>query len=137
MITSPLRQDDVLDFCACNLTPITVNTNSDVAITKPRQENLISKAKQNAAHHYDLNLDLFKLFLDKDLQYSCAYFANSQDNLEKAQENKKKLITAKLLLEPGMRVLDIGSGWGGLALHLAKEADVDVSDSLSRTTEGR
>jgi len=91
-----------------------------------RRKNRVGEAQANVAHHYDLNGALYEFFLDRDRQYSCAYFAHPGDSLETAQENKKRRIAAKLLLEPGMRVLDIGSGWGGLALHLAKTAQVEV-----------
>jgi cyclopropane-fatty-acyl-phospholipid synthase len=89
--------------------------------------NPIGKAQKNVAHHYDLSSTLYDLFLDKDRQYSCAYFTSDNDNLETAQANKKLHLAAKLLLEPGQKVLDIGSGWGGLALYLAKLAGVDVT----------
>jgi len=92
-----------------------------------RQYNPIRRARKNAAHHYDLSSDLFRLFLDDDLQYSCAYFLSDNDTLEQAQENKKRHIVAKLLLEPGQKILDIGSGWGGLAFYLAACADVEVT----------
>ncbi|MFL5242640.1 MAG: class I SAM-dependent methyltransferase [Gemmataceae bacterium] len=92
-----------------------------------QQYNPVSKAQKNVAHHYDLSRRLYELFLDADLQYSCGYFANADDTLEQAQENKKRLIAAKLRLEPGMKVLDIGSGWGGLGLFLADAAGVDVT----------
>jgi cyclopropane-fatty-acyl-phospholipid synthase len=78
------------------------------------------------AFHYDLNRELFELFLDRDLQYSCAYFTCKDQSLEDAQANKKKRVAAKLLLKPGMRVLDIGSGFGGLALYLARTWNVEV-----------
>ena len=78
-------------------------------------------------HHYDLSEDLYRLFLDKDMQYSCAYFKSLEDDLETAQENKKFHLAAKLCLKPGQRILDIGSGWGGLAITLAREAGVDVT----------
>lgn len=91
-----------------------------------QQHNPVGKAQQNVAHHYDLSRELYELFLDDDLQYSCAYFLSPDDTLEKAQENKKRHISAKLLLEPGQRVLDIGCGWGGLAIDLARRADVEV-----------
>src|SRR5581483_3931767 len=81
--------------------------------------NPIGKAQRNVAHHYDLSGALYDLFLDKDRQYSCAYFASDNDNLETAQANKKLHLASKLLLQPGQKVLDIGSGWGGLALYLA------------------
>ena len=90
------------------------------------QNNVVGKAKANVAFHYDLNRALFELFLDRDLQYSCAYFSNDGGILEQAQLNKKKRVAAKLLLEPGMRVLDIGSGFGGSALHLARVHRVEV-----------
>jgi cyclopropane-fatty-acyl-phospholipid synthase len=89
--------------------------------------NPIGRAQQNVAHHYDLSGALYDLFLDKDRQYSCAYFMTDNDSLEVAQHNKKLHLAAKLLLEPGQRVLDIGSGWGGLGLYLAKLAGVDVT----------
>jgi cyclopropane-fatty-acyl-phospholipid synthase len=92
-----------------------------------QQYNPVGRAQQNVAHHYDLSDKLYELFLDADRQYSCAYFLNPGDSLETAQHNKKRHIAAKLLLEPGQRVLDIGSGWGGLAIELARSADVDVT----------
>jgi len=92
-----------------------------------QQHNPVGRAQKNVAHHYDLSDDLFELFLDPDRQYSCAYFATPNDTLEQAQAAKKRHIASKLLLEPGQKVLDIGSGWGGLGLYLAKTADVDVT----------
>jgi cyclopropane-fatty-acyl-phospholipid synthase len=90
--------------------------------------NPIGRAKRNAAHHYDLSGRLYDLFLDEDRQYSCAYFTSDNESLEVAQNNKKRHIAAKLRLAPGMKVLDIGSGWGGLALYLARaEKDVEVT----------
>jgi cyclopropane-fatty-acyl-phospholipid synthase len=94
---------------------------------KALQRNGCEKAKRNVAHHYDLSGQLYDLFLDSDKQYSCAFFERPSDTLEIAQLNKKRRLAAKLLLRPGQRVLDIGSGWGGLALHLARDADVDVT----------
>ncbi len=85
-----------------------------------QQRNPVGRARQNVAHHYDLSGQLYDLFLDADRQYSCAYFATADDSLEQAQENKKRHLAAKLLIEPGVRVLDIGSGWGGLAIYLAQ-----------------
>jgi cyclopropane-fatty-acyl-phospholipid synthase len=84
------------------------------------------RARRNVAHHYDLKDDLYELFLDEDKQYSCAYFTDPANSLEQAQADKKAHIAAKLALEPGMRVLDIGCGWGGMALYLHKVAGVDV-----------
>ena len=91
------------------------------------QFNPTERARRNVAHHYDLSDALYDLFLDADRQYSCAYFRKPEDGLEVAQENKKALIAAKLLLEPDQRVLDIGCGWGGLGLHLALEHDARVT----------
>ena len=91
-----------------------------------QQYNPIGKAQKNVAHHYDLSDKLYALFLDSDRQYSCAYFLSPDDSLEQAQTNKKRHIAAKLLLQPGQRVLDIGSGWGGLGLYLAEFAGADV-----------
>ncbi len=89
--------------------------------------NPVGRAKRNVAHHYDIDGSLYDIFLDPDRQYSCAYFEDDDMPLEAAQEAKKRHIAAKLDLRDGMRVLDIGSGWGGLALYLAKTAHVDVT----------
>jgi cyclopropane-fatty-acyl-phospholipid synthase len=91
------------------------------------QYNPVRRARQNVAHHYDLSRELYELFLDSDRQYSCAYFADPGDDLETAQKNKKYQIAKKLLLEDHQRILDIGCGWGGLALSLANRADIDVT----------
>jgi cyclopropane-fatty-acyl-phospholipid synthase len=84
------------------------------------------QARRNVAHHYDLSNRLFALFLDADLQYSCGYFPDAAMTLDAAQTAKKAHIAAKLDLRPGQRVLDIGCGWGGLALYLHEVAGVDV-----------
>ncbi len=102
--------------------------NEFMQICRPLQQfNPMRRARRNVAHHYDLSDRLYELFLDSDRQYSCAYFRSDNETLEVAQENKKRHIAAKLLLEPGQRVLDIGCGWGGMALHLAEAADVEVT----------
>ena len=85
------------------------------------QFNPVGKAQRNVAHHYDLSGELYELFLDEDRQYSCAYFRRPNDTLDQAQRNKKHHIAGKLLIEPGMKVLDIGCGWGGMALTLAQD----------------
>jgi cyclopropane-fatty-acyl-phospholipid synthase len=93
-----------------------------------QQANPVGRAKRNVAHHYDLSGRLYSLFLDRDRQYSCAYFPRGDETLEEAQIAKKRHIAAKLVLtRPGLRVLDIGSGWGGLALTLAREFGADVT----------
>ena len=84
------------------------------------QYNPIRRAKRNVAHHYDLSDDFYKLFLDSNRQYSCAYFEHPNQDLETAQIRKMQHIASKLLLKPGQSVLDIGCGWGGLAMHLAR-----------------
>jgi cyclopropane-fatty-acyl-phospholipid synthase len=88
--------------------------------------NARKRARANVAHHYDLSGALYQLFLDTDRQYSCAYFRTGDETLEQAQAAKRRHLAAKLLLRPGDEILDIGSGWGGLALELASEADVRV-----------
>ncbi|MGD9980963.1 MAG: class I SAM-dependent methyltransferase [Hyphomonadaceae bacterium] len=91
-----------------------------------RPRNKRDAARRNVAHHYDLSAGLFRLFLDADRQYSCAYFREPGLDLEAAQRAKKGHLAAKLAIRPGDRVLDIGSGWGGLALTLAEEHGADV-----------
>ena len=85
-----------------------------------------TRSRRNVAHHYDLRDELYELFLDDDKQYSCAYFTDPDSRLDQAQLDKKAHIAAKLALEPGQRVLDIGCGWGGMALYLHRVAGVDV-----------
>ncbi|WP_322867415.1 cyclopropane-fatty-acyl-phospholipid synthase family protein [Bradyrhizobium ottawaense] len=92
-----------------------------------KQFNPRSRSRHNVAHHYDLDARLYSLFLDADKQYSCAYFETQDATLDDAQIAKKRHIAAKLLVRPGQRVLDIGSGWGGLGLYLAEIAAADVT----------
>jgi cyclopropane-fatty-acyl-phospholipid synthase len=93
-----------------------------------KQYNPIGKARKNVAHHYDLSGQLYDLFLDADRQYSCAYFRHGDESLEQAQADKKKHLAAKLLFDrPGLRLLDVGSGWGGLGLYLAQAGDCEVT----------
>ncbi|MEM7525142.1 MAG: cyclopropane-fatty-acyl-phospholipid synthase family protein [Pseudomonadota bacterium] len=94
---------------------------------KLRRHVFSETAKRNVAHHYDLDERLFRLFLDADLQYSCAYYETGDETLEEAQRKKKRHIAAKMLLKPGQRVLDIGCGWGGMGLYLAQTAGADVT----------
>ena len=91
------------------------------------QRNSKDRSHRNVAHHYDLDARLYALFLDSDWQYSCAYFENAGQSLDDAQLAKKRHIAAKLLLAPGQHVLDIGSGWGGLALYMARHCGVKVT----------
>lgn len=99
-----------------------------------QQYNPMGRAQANVAHHYDLSGELYEIFLDADRQYSCAYFDSPDSTLEDAQAAKKRHIAAKLALRPGMRVLDIGSGWGGMALYLARTAGVHVT-GITLSTE--
>ena len=89
--------------------------------------NSLQRSRQNVAHHYDISNELYSLFLDDDLNYSCAYFRKPDDSLETAQRNKLRHIAAKLALKPGQRVLDIGCGWGSMAMYLCEAAGVDVT----------
>ena len=102
-----------------------------------RQYNPLPRARRNVAHHYDLSDTLYELFLDADRQYSCAYFADPDQTIEQAQAAKKRHIASKLLLSPGQKVLDIGCGWGGLALYLAKECGVSVTGITLSTEQQR
>ncbi len=105
-------------------------------LMRPLQQfNPMSRARRNVAHHYDLNGELYSLFLDADWQYSCAYFPVGNETLEAAQAAKKRHIAAKLLLDrPDLEVLDIGCGWGGLALTLARDYGAKVT-GITLSTE--
>ncbi len=97
------------------------------ALKRVDQYNPVGKAKSNVAHHYDLSGSLYDLFLDRDRQYSCAYFESDDGSLEDAQLAKKRHLAAKLDIKPGMKVLDIGSGWGGLGLYIAEICGAEVT----------
>ena len=123
---------DLLELCGRNLAHRGAWRHSrfvGVFLTIARylqQYNSRRAARRNVAHHYNLAEPLFRAFLDIDLQYSCGYFWDRSISLDDAQSAKKRHILSKLLLEPEQRVLDIGSGWGGLAVSIAKTAAVHV-----------
>jgi cyclopropane-fatty-acyl-phospholipid synthase len=97
------------------------------------ERNSPAEARRHIAHHYDLDYDFYRLWLDAEMHYSCAFFTSPDMTLEQAQEEKARRIAAKLALEPGQTVLDIGCGWGAMALHLARRHNVRVVGlSLSR-----
>jgi len=134
--TLTVEDGDVYDFLALYLMNLGTGQGhwlQDLLLSLRRhakrftQHNPASKARTNVAHHYDLSGTLYDLFLDRDRQYSCAYFADPGDSLDTAQQNKKRHIAAKLLLAPDARVLDIGSGWGGLALYLSEVSGAQVT----------
>jgi cyclopropane-fatty-acyl-phospholipid synthase len=103
-------------------------------IRHAKQFNPRSRSRNNVAHHYDLDGRLYALFLDADRQYSCAYFETPDTNLDDAQLAKERHLAAKLLIRRGDRVLDIGSGWGGLGLYLAEMTGADVT-GITLSTE--
>jgi len=108
----------ILERIAEGLSPLT---------QKVQQFNPVGLAQKHVAPHYDLSDKLYELFLDKDMHYTCAYYTDRSNSLEQAQQDKIRHVAAKLRLQPGMKVLDAGCGWGGLAMYLAKIADVDVT----------
>jgi cyclopropane-fatty-acyl-phospholipid synthase len=124
---------DLIDLFAVNLEAMPAGLtarllNGSVTLFRRiHQYNPLPRARQNVAHHYDLSDQLYELFLDRDRQYSCGYFRDGSEDLDTAQFDKKRHIAAKLLVRPGQRVLDIGSGWGGLALYLAGECGAQVT----------
>lgn len=124
---------DLIALLGCNLgsgsTPgiARAYSRARMALRPLHQRNTARRAKRNVAHHYNLHGRLYRLFLDLDMQYSCAYFEYPGQRLVEAQLAKKRHIAAKLLIEPGHRVLDIGSGWGGLALYLAERGGAQVT----------
>jgi cyclopropane-fatty-acyl-phospholipid synthase len=97
------------------------------SVKRLQQANPVGQAQKNVAHHYDLGNEFYSLFLDERMFYSCAYFRTENETLEQAQISKCRLIASKLSLKPGQKILDIGCGWGGLAMYLATVADVDVT----------
>ena len=134
---------DLLDLLGRNMTAVDSTAMMRWSYTLQRwlrvleQYNPVGKAQKNVAHHYDLKGELYDFFLDPDRQYSCAYFRTGNESLEMAQADKKLHIASKLLLKPGQKVLDIGSGWGGMGLYLARSFDVDVTGvTLSREQHG-
>jgi cyclopropane-fatty-acyl-phospholipid synthase len=131
------REGDALDFLEVVFTNTGPGGTVEAAWTKAvdgiryalrrlQQVNTTVRAKKNVERHYDLSGDLYRLFLDADMQYSCAYFERPDMTLEEAQLAKKRHIAAKMKLAAGQTVLDIGSGWGGMGLYLAKNYDLDV-----------
>jgi len=125
------RLYDFLELAARNMAHLEGNPWYNLishAAKRIGQYNPLARARKNVAHHYDLSDQLYDLFLDQDRQYSCAYFIDPSDSIETAQENKKRHIAAKLLLtRPRLKLLDIGSGWGGMGLYLARETGADVT----------
>lgn len=97
-----------------------------IRLKRFHQNNPVGRARKNAAHHYDISNDLFRLFLDREMNYSCAYFETPGMSLEEAQHAKLRHIASKMQIAPGMKVLDIGCGWGAMALYLADEFDAEV-----------
>ena len=124
---------DFLDLVGMNVASVETPLAQRLAVwgykmaRRLHQHNPARRSRENVAHHYDLSRELYDLFLDADKQYSCAYFTGGNDDLDTAQTDKKRHIAAKLLLEPGQKVLDIGSGWGGMAIYLARQTGVDVT----------
>ncbi len=134
---------DFIDLVGANLSRMEENQiirirNWLTPLVRPiQQHNPISKSRQNVAHHYDLSDELFDLFLDSDRQYSCAYFETPNDSLEQAQLAKKHHLLAKLRIDkPSLKLLDIGSGWGGLGIYMHQQTGADVT-GLTLSTEQR
>lgn len=132
---------DLLDFLTLNIASGGAHPLEHLRETLRRatrrlaQINPAARSRRNVAHHYDLNGRLYSLFLDRDRQYSCAYFQTGRETLEEAQAAKKRHVAAKLLLDrPGLEVLDIGSGWGGMAITLARDYGARVT-GITLSTE--
>ena len=131
------RLDDFIDLIGSNAGNKPKKRRSRLQLwlrRRLREANERLAARRNVAHHYDLSDELYRRFLDADMQYSCAYFARPDMTLEEAQLAKKRHIAAKLRIEPGMKVLDIGCGWGGMAMTLAEETGAEV-DGVTLSVE--
>ena len=129
--------DDFIDLIGANAKNKKQKKRSKVGLwlrERMRERNARLQARKNVAHHYDLSDELYRRFLDADMQYSCAYFARPDMTLEEAQLAKKRHIAAKLAIQPGMTVLDIGCGWGGMAMTLAEETGAQV-DGVTLSVE--
>ena len=129
--------DDFIDLIGANAKNKKQKKRSKVGLwlrERMRERNARLQARKNVAHHYDLSDELYRRFLDADMQYSCAYFARPNMTLEEAQLAKKRHIAAKLAIRPGMTVLDIGCGWGGMAMTLAEETGAQV-DGVTLSVE--
>ena len=122
-----------LDLCMTNVQRESIHGLAGIAqsmidlLRRLGDANPIGKAQRNIAHHYDLSGELYRLFLDSEREYTCAYFPHGDETIEEAQRAKEQLVAAKLLLEPGMKVAELGCGWGALGLRLAREWDIDVT----------
>ena len=139
-----MASGDILDFLSLMLRnarearpslPARIVDRARTAVQLWRQRNEPGRSRRNVAHHYDLGDELYALFLDPDWQYSCAYFEYPDQSLAEAQLAKKRHIAAKLCVEPHHRVLDIGCGWGGLALYLARVAGAASVLGVTLSTE--
>lgn len=120
------KLEDLLALLRSNFTGLSSSRLVQMALKALQQWNRVARAYRNVSHHYDLEESFFRQFLDEDMHYSCAYFPFEGCTLEQAQQAKCALIADKLLLKPGHRVLDIGCGWGSLAMFLAERYDVEV-----------
>jgi len=120
LANNPWEEDDSA------LNPTLLRRALSAVVYRLDQFNKARRSKRNVAHHYDLSDRLYDLFLDTDRQYSCAYFTDPAVSLEQAQRDKKAHIAAKLALAPGMKLLDIGCGWGGMALYLHEKTGAEV-----------
>ena len=134
---------DLIDLMGTNLTKLESTKvvklrNWLTPLVRPIQQyNPVGRARKNVSHHYDLSDELFDLFLDSDRQYSCGYFETPNDSLEQAQLAKKHHLASKLLLDrPGLKMLDIGCGWGGLGIYMHQQAGAEVT-GLTLSTEQR
>ncbi|MGH6853248.1 MAG: SAM-dependent methyltransferase, partial [Methylocella sp.] len=134
---------DVLTLVAANLWRpdgslwVRLQGKARSALRQLSRPNGLLRARRNAAHHYDLDAAVYNGFLDSGLQYSCAYFERDGQNLEEAQRAKMRHIAAKLLVKPSQSVLDIGCGFGGMAIYLARFCGASVTGlTLSRTHLG-